>query len=65
MSDIEEKVKDIIAEELGVERDKVTPAADGTRSPGAKSAPRQSPIPTQPTIRTVFEGRAAAAEVLS
>jgi acyl carrier protein len=37
MSDIEEKVKDIIAEELGVERDKVTPAASFMEDLGADS----------------------------
>ena len=37
MSDIEEKVKDIIAEELGVERDKVTPAASLMEDLGADS----------------------------
>jgi acyl carrier protein len=37
MSDIEEKVKDIIAEELGVERDKVSPAASFMEDLGADS----------------------------
>jgi acyl carrier protein len=37
MSDIEEKVKDIIAEELGVERDKVTPQASFMEDLGADS----------------------------
>ena len=37
MSDIEDKVKDIIAEELGVERDKVTPAASFMEDLGADS----------------------------
>jgi acyl carrier protein len=37
MSDIEEKVKDIIAEELGVEREKVTPAASFMEDLGADS----------------------------
>ena len=37
MSDIEEKVKDIIAEELGVEREKVTPAANFMEDLGADS----------------------------
>ena len=37
MSDIEEKVKDIIAEELGVERDKVQPAASFMEDLGADS----------------------------
>ncbi len=37
MSDIEEKVKDIIAEELGVEREKVTPNASFMEDLGADS----------------------------
>ena len=37
MSDIEEKVKDIIAEELGVEREKVTPGASFMEDLGADS----------------------------
>ena len=37
MSDTEEKVKDIIAEELGVERDKVTPGASFMEDLGADS----------------------------
>ncbi len=37
MSDIEEKVKDIIAEELGVERDKVQPGASFMEDLGADS----------------------------
>ena len=37
MSDIEEKVKDIIAEELGVERDKVSPSASFMEDLGADS----------------------------
>ena len=37
MSDIEDKVKDIIAEELGVERDKVQPAASFMEDLGADS----------------------------
>ena len=37
MSEIEEKVKDIIAEELGVERDKVTPQASFMEDLGADS----------------------------
>jgi acyl carrier protein len=37
MSDIEEKVKDIIAEELGVERDKVQPNASFMEDLGADS----------------------------
>ena len=37
MSDIEDKVKDIIAEELGVERDKVMPAASFMEDLGADS----------------------------
>jgi len=37
MSDIEEKVKDIIAEELGVEREKVQPNASFMEDLGADS----------------------------
>ena len=37
MSDIEDKVKDIIDEELGVERDKVQPAASFMEDLGADS----------------------------
>jgi len=37
MSDIEEKVKDIIVEELGVERDKLTPEASFMEDLGADS----------------------------
>ena len=37
MSDVEEKVKDIIAEELGVEREKVTPNASFMEDLGADS----------------------------
>ena len=37
MSDIEEKVKDIIAEELGVEREKVQPGASFMEDLGADS----------------------------
>ena len=37
MSDVEEKVKDIIVEELGVERDKLTPEASFMEDLGADS----------------------------
>jgi acyl carrier protein len=37
MADIEEKVKDIICEELGVERDKLTPTASFMEDLGADS----------------------------
>jgi acyl carrier protein len=37
MSNVEEKVKDIIAEELGVERDKLTPEASFMEDLGADS----------------------------
>ena len=37
MSDVEEKVKDIIVEELGVEREKLTPEASFMEDLGADS----------------------------
>ena len=37
MSNVEEKVKDIIAEELGVEREKLTPEASFMEDRGADS----------------------------